>query len=263
MAISKVTKNTDTFISSTLEKLHLSSKEIAVYRACLGHNGVGVVDIMKIANLNRSTVYFVADQLVQLGLLRYVRRGAHRLYFAEHPMALYDILAKQSREFEQVPSMMKGVVRILEEQFHGTTNMPRVSYFQGQKEVRHIFDAILRSGAQEILFIGEVATLEQAVGTQFLKQWVSRRIKSGISVRGVRNTKTELTEPLYRPGRRTLITVRYNDTIKVPVFILISQRWTSLISSSNEAFGLTVESSDFAVTMTSLFQVLWKQSRRV
>ncbi len=254
-----MTMNTDTYMVSSLKGLGLSDKEARIYEACLSRGEINVIELARIANVSRSTAYFVADELVKKGLLRFIQRGAHRIYTAEDPRQLQTFLEQEQVSLSRKNAMLQSLLPGLNMRYAGATNKPVVSYYVGQHEMRKILEDALLSGDTEILYVGEAALLDEAVGSKYLKAWIKRRIEAGIATRGIRKRESEIDEPLYLPGKSNLRETRFApEGFHSPVFTVIYSNKVAYISSAIESYGVLIESKDLSTSMRSWFSILWE-----
>ncbi len=248
----------DTYIRQALRSLGLSEKEISVYNACLARGEIGIVELARLAILSRSTAYFVADELVKKGLLRFIQKGAHRIYSAEDPRKLTLLVERQSERLDRNKALLQSVLPTLNMRYSGAANKPVVSYYVGQQEMRQIFEDALLSGIKELLFVGDINVLVDSVGPEFLKSWNRRKVKVGIKTRGIWE-KDQGQEPEFiQAGRQNLREVQYAPTgFESPTYVLLYSNKVAFLSSSVESYGVLIESKDLSRSMRSWFDVLW------
>jgi sugar-specific transcriptional regulator TrmB len=257
-----MTTQPDTYVQTALQQLGLSPHEAAIYRACLGRGEATIMQLAKITRISRTTIYGIADELVKKGLFRFVQKGAHRIYSAEDPKKLEQLVTKSKLIADRKAAFYSSVIGTLAMQFSSTAHKPLVSYHEGQTEVRQIFEDMLVSEAAEVLFLGEAATIEQAVGEKYLRDVIKRRISIGMKARGIRTEPTEVDEPLYDVTSQNLRNLRYAPKgFVASMYIGIYNHTVFFISSIDESYGVQVESKDLSETMRSWYEVLWKASK--
>ncbi len=251
----------DTYLTKTLQRYGLSEQETLIYLTCLEQGEIGIVGLSKRTQINRTTIYRTADPMVGKGMLRFIQKGAHRFYSAEDPRRLEGILRQESDLLDVRKTFLNSVLPTLSMKFSSAPSKPILSFYQGQEEVQQIFENIILAKPEEVYFIGEVATLEKAVGERYLKNWVKRRIEAGIKTKAIRTRKTEKSDPLYKPSFKLKRDVRFvPGKLEFPTFIGIYGHKVAFISSVIESYGVLQESKDLSTSMRSLFNSLWKNS---
>ena len=249
---------------SDLEKLGLSPNEALVYQACLTNGESTIINLAKQTGISRTTIYGVADDLVHKGVLRFIQKQAHRIYSAEDPRKIGLLFERQKAEIDQRGSYLESILPVLSMQYAAGGTKPLVSYYQGQEEVRQIFEDVIVSKPKEVLFVCESGTLQQAVGEVWLKQYVKRRVMAGIHTRGVFAPTNAVNDPLFDSGGKHKRDVRLGPHyLKAPVYTGIYLNKVYFISSLQESYGVLIESRDLAETMRGWHQALWDQSTEV
>ena len=79
----------------------LNEKQAKVYLACLELGNAKIPSIAKKAELKRTTVYGLVDELVALGMLSYSTKGKTKLIRAQEPKALLDMLDNKKQALER------------------------------------------------------------------------------------------------------------------------------------------------------------------
>jgi sugar-specific transcriptional regulator TrmB len=257
-----MTSLSDTYTTTSLKELGLTEYEALVYQACLKRGELTIMELAKTTSISRTTIYGVADELVKKGLIRFIQKGAHRIYSAEDPHKLDTMLEKAKVELDRKGAFLSSILPSLAMQYMATDSKPVVSYYQGQVEVRQIFEECLRAKPEEILFIGEAATIEEALGPRYLQAYVKKRIASGIPTRGIRTSETEVMQELYEPGKHHLRKLRLAPKGMIaPVYTGIYNNKVFFISSLKESYGVQIESREMANMLRSWFEVMWKASK--
>ncbi|MBU6389442.1 hypothetical protein KGQ71_02900 [Patescibacteria group bacterium] len=180
-----MTMSTDTNSIHKLTDIGLTLKEAKVYEACLGHGEIGIMDLARLTHLSRSTTYFIADELVKKGLLRFFQKGAHRVYSAEDPRKLTLLLEREKAQVTKQSTALQSLLPTLNMRYSGAVHKPIVSFYVGQEEMQQIFEDALLSRAKEQLFVGEIPVLIESVGSEYLKSWNKRKVKARITTRGI------------------------------------------------------------------------------
>ena len=252
---------TDTNLHSELVGFGLSPKEAKVYEACLQRGELTVMEITKLSGLSRSTAYFVADELVKNGLLRFVQKGAHRIYFAEDPRKFTNLLEQEKQRVARQSRRLDTLLPALQMRYSGIRNKPLVSYYVGQQEMQQIFEDALMSGTEELLFVGNIHVLREAVSRKYLSSWNRRKVTAGIRTQGIWEQPEAPEEDFLQATPRNMRTVRHApEGFVSPTYTLIYQNKVAYLSSIVEAYGVLIESKDLSLTMRSWFNELWGRS---
>ena len=100
-------------INQTLKKLGFSDKEIEIYLAVLQQGKVSPVDIAKVTKINRSTVYNIAKELVEKGVISEDLGGKTRYFVARPPTDLESLVSRERRKLEQKQQLVTKAINDL------------------------------------------------------------------------------------------------------------------------------------------------------
>lgn len=257
----KMTTLLDNENSQNLVRLGLSPNEAKVYQACLTRGELTIHELTHMTGISRTTIYGVAEYLQKKGLISFVMKQSHRIYCAESPEKLKRYFDQKQRDIEQKNKYLDEILPDLKMVFSKAGSKPVISFYQGREEVRNIFEDVITSGAKEVLFVCEIGLLEEALGPEFLKDYIPRRVAAGIRTRGLYASDHFPDEELYKSTDANLRTVRLGPpNLKSAVYTGIYQNKVYFISSVHEAYGVVIESKDLSESMKTWFEALWNIS---
>jgi len=101
-------------INPILKQLGFSDKEIEIYLAVLGQGKVTPVDVAKITKINRSTVYNLAKDLVDKGIIAEDLGGKTRYLVARPPKELESLISKDKKKLEQKKKLVSQAIQDLQ-----------------------------------------------------------------------------------------------------------------------------------------------------
>lgn len=138
----------------TLQKIGLSEKQSAVYLAALELGEATITDIARKAELKRPTVYLIIEELEIMGLVATIRKGARRIYMAQHPQRLLEILHSRER---QVAEGLPDLIAL----YNTPKDKPKIQVFEGKAGVELIYNEMFSAlgQKQEALFFTDVEML--------------------------------------------------------------------------------------------------------
>lgn len=259
---SKMTTNNDTINIQSLVSIGLSKNEASAYLACLSRGEVTIMELVRLTGIRRTTLYGVTEDLEKKGLITFLMKHAHRIYCAEDPKKLKSFILKQKNEIEHKAQNLESFFPNLNMLYSAAGSKPVVSFYQGQEEVRNIFEDVLLSGTKEFLFICEIGVIENVLGEQYLKDYVKRRVKAGLWTRGIYAPTNLPNEGIYKSGKENLRTVRIGpEGLKSLVYTGIYENKVYFVSSIHEAYGVVIESKDLYESMKTWFEGLWSISK--
>ncbi|OGI69218.1 hypothetical protein A3A09_01530 [Candidatus Nomurabacteria bacterium RIFCSPLOWO2_01_FULL_42_20] len=243
-----------TELVKSLEKLGLNEKESQIYLAAIKLGHFSVLGLSEKTGIKRPTCYLVLEELRKKGLITTFPKAKKVLYVAEHPNNLL-------KKTEESYKLAKELMPELQDLIASESEKPVLKVYTGQKGIQNIYEDILDEG-KTTYYIASAKDLIDAVGSEFLDDWIKRRIAKGMQTVSVRIAESEIILPLYVGIAETLRKVRYAPAgFKTPYTIFIYGKKVAFISTKKDLFGFIVESADLGQTMKALFDVLWNISK--
>lgn len=250
-------------ISSYLEKLHLSQKEIETYLTLLELGESNVVPIAKNVDLPRTTVFYILDRLEEKHLIDINNSKTRRTYTARPLRTVITLLNYEKAELEETIQDLKHDLPELDRKYRLSPFQPGIRYFKGP-DIRLIYEEMLLIDPKkdEIWYVAETKAIADAFGEDYVRNWIDRRIAKKIPSRSIRVKEWEVEDDLNKPkeGDHRTYKLAPKD-FESPAHILIYQNNVAIITTSQEAFGTVITSQEYATTMRNWFNELWKISK--
>lgn len=157
---------------SLLQKTHFSVHESRVYLATLQLGKGTVSEIAETAELKRTSVYPIIDELVGHGYLTPVQGGKIQTYAAADPNILATELDTASRDFKEMIPYLRGLQR--------KAGKPHVTYYNGAQGARRAWAQIKRpKNVRYAVSIRDVATRVPDEVERWKKLYVSGKARPG------------------------------------------------------------------------------------
>ena len=237
---------------SLLAQFGLNEQEARVYLSLLELGTGTVAEIALKSGVKRTSIYNFIDRLVDMGVITHGINSRKRGYQAVNPE---QVLERHEKSIRLLRDRIGDLTAIASE----SGEKPRITYYQGTKQIKHILDEQLHCRST-CLAIWPRATMNPIFGNASdMQAHNEQRVKSRISVRTILvndeetsfpPTSTMLNEIRYtRPGTDFPMGMMIFDTGKV-----------AFISAGKEMFGFIIESEDLYRSMRLLFETLWMQT---
>ena len=126
-----------------LEKLGFTGEEVKVYVALLEIGGGFASSVARKAGTHRVTTYNTLDNLVKKGFVRSGKKGGVKFYFAVNPKVILN-------QFEDTYETAKSIIPKLIDLQSNFSFKPKIQFFEGENEVKNIFNDILESNGEVI-----------------------------------------------------------------------------------------------------------------
>jgi len=243
-------------VESKLMDLGLTEDEAKVYVALLELGGSYVSVVAKKAGIHRVNCYKILDDLVKKGLVNSFVKNQVKHYAVETPR----ILVQQQAE------KLDAAKRLLPELFSITNSLaykPKIQYYEGRDGVKNIFEDTLTAEG-EMLGYTNLKDIPQIVSEDFLRDYTRRKIEKKIKTRMLSPlTKEALSySGKYYPKDfdQNLVEIFFINQKQFPVEyeIMIYGNKVAIISlNPDELIGMIIESSLYAKTQRSIFNLAW------
>lgn len=252
-------------MQEALLKLGLSQKEARVYLSTLELGEDTVQNIAKKAQVNRVTTYVILEKLMGLGLVSTIERGKKRVFIAENPDELVNILEDQKQEIDSRKKYLDEVMTQLKAIYNAQQKKPNLRYFEGADGLealdRYGYDQF-KEGS-EMLGISPIDLVERQFPAR-RKAAVEDRVKRKITSRmiythkdgdilGFNNSK-ELRKGVFLP----------RPEFPVDITFSVYPEWGVKFYNfdPNNQFGVLLQSPDIARNMKIIFELAWETAQR-
>lgn len=237
------------------QNLGLSDKEAAVYVAVLELGESTVNPIAQKSGIKRTSIYYFIDHLVELGLIEVAVIRNRKHFKARSPEYLSVLQQQRLQEVQEaIPQFMSL--------FNSSTTKPKISYFEGPKQVQQIMLEELNH--KLIRFIWPIKEITEMIGgAPFMEKLIRQHIQKGTVSKIIRFPQQEVQyEGWQNTPNHTNREIRYaREGTTFPMAIgVYDQDVVAFISSQKEGFGILIESAELGAAMIYLFEMFWSQA---
>lgn len=247
-------------INEKLAKIGLKSKEVKAYLAILKLQKANPHQIAKEANIERTTIYKILDDLTARGLVSRSMSGKRLNYIAETPEMLKNMLDEQQ-------SVVKQILPYLNALQGSRGEKPVIKFYSGKDDIRKVLTNSLDSREKMRRDFAFVENVVDLFGLKFIHKQIEDRIKKGIKVKSLRRAikGRKISEEdwyLKKDTDNLLREVRYlPESINFEPLVIIYDHTVAIISSKKESYALVIESPEFSQAMKTLFDIAWQSAK--
>lgn len=236
-----------TKIRQVLENLGFSPNEIKVYLTLNDRGSCKAGKVAKLAGIDRSSCYNSLQSLISKGLSSYVLIGKVKWFQATGPKKLMDYVKDQQKDVEEIlpelharhkASKIEGQVRL----------------FKGLKGMRTIFQDIIRTGKDNLVF-GSESQLEERMPA-YKDQFVRQLKENNISVREI--VREDRGKDTSNPKRTRYVP----KSVESPVVTNIYGEKIALLIWTDEPEGIIIENAAAAKAYRSYFEFMWQNAKQ-
>jgi sugar-specific transcriptional regulator TrmB len=244
-----------------LKKLGLKQSEAALYLACLElGEASAVATIAKKAAVNRSTAYYLLEDLVKRGLILSSQAKNYQYYQAQPPHKLVQYLKEESSRLKRLASEAEDMLPELEAHYGGIAGRPRVYFYEGEEGLIRVYEETLNAKS-EILAYASDESNQEAIAWYF-PNYYKRRAAKGIPIRVLftdsqKDRERHALDSVEMRTSRLIPDDRFNFTSEVNFF-----DDKIMIADWKEKLGIVIESKEIAKVFKQTFELAWEASEK-
>jgi len=245
-------------IIEELNKIGLNKKQAQVYLACLELSTTTVLKLSQKTGLNRTTIYKIVNELVNMKMIIISVKGKKKKFVAEKPEKIKLLLKEKINHLNQILPELNTLI-------NKSTIKPKLKYLEGIEGIKTAYneslnskEAILRGFSGVEALTGKTKTLEQFWKKQFipkrkeLNKFVKLIVPDNKDGKAFKNQDE-------KSMRQTKLVPESQYNFKCEIFfydnILVFISYTK-----NEEFALTVESQSVVDTARMIWQICWNSA---
>lgn len=238
-------------IQSVLEGLGLNDVESKVYISMLSLGPATVLSISRASETKRTTIYGVLESLNRKGLARTEVKGLKKLYVAEHPKKLENMLELKRTELQSLLPQLESMYNL---QAEGSF----IKYYEGTESIRNVYFDLLESleHNDEFLVIGD-PDLWETVNKNFATEFIKRRNKKKLQIRMILSD-SELAHKYKEFERNFQEEIKFLlPESKIETNVVITPRRLVIQQMYAPVLAVTIENKSLIHLHRELFNVMW------
>ncbi|MFZ2193811.1 MAG: helix-turn-helix domain-containing protein [Candidatus Moraniibacteriota bacterium] len=250
-------KNISENLTKALLQLNFTEKEILTYLSLLENGASTVQDISRTTGVNRVSVYSALEELKQKGLVAESRKGKKKLFVAESPDNINQLIEKKREAVKKEGELLQNtILPILKAIDINQENKPQVKFFEGLDGINKIFDEYILKN-KNVINCGSYETATKAVSreieTLYFKNIKERKIFHRMILED-----TPLNHEFAEVGKGISHIKFFPPETKVSADIVVSGNLTALISYDKITATL-IEDKSIAETIKVYLEFMWER----
>jgi len=224
-----------------------------VYLALLEFGTQPASIIAKKAKLPRSTVLFLFEELLEKGYIRKTQKGRTQYFYAD-PRDLEKI---EDERLKQARSNLCETIPLLKEFKSPFSSPPKITFFEGINGCRKAYLILLESKTEILEFSTHGHLLK--MGEKFMDDFIDERARRKIMINVILQ-ESEL-ERSYTPlNKKQFRKIKFFSPEIGSIYSAIDvyEDKVLLLNLHSDAFGILIQSKEFAETMKTIFNVMNK-----
>lgn len=234
---------------STLQQIGLNEKQAKIYLACLELGETSIKEIAKKAEIKRTTIYDIIDEMINSGYIKITTKGKKKRFIAINPDDLKIIIRKKEAMLAQILPDLKAISNI------GGIK-PKILFYEGIDGLKKTYDDTLGYRNEKMYQWASSDTLN-IIGEEWLNNYIKRRVKKKIKALCVASDSEEIRQ-FKRLDKEQLREIRIIDPKKFPFKIEINIYGNRVaMISARDKIGIIIESEPIVNTLKMIFKLCW------
>ncbi len=237
-----------------LENLGLNEKEAIVYVACLRYPALGIAELAKHSGIQRTYLYDLTEKLVDKGFLVQTKRDDKKVFSAVSPRAVLRTEQEKLKSFHELVPELEALA-------DKKNKRPEIIYYEGGRELARMMEGSVMRGGECLIFCDEMFYAKD--NGQYQKKNVGQRLKSGTRCRVLSALTNAALDSQKSDDKEARITRMLPRDLFEPKVLVAMYRDKTLVANHVKNFGFVVEDEEFADTLKTIFELIWKSGRLV
>jgi predicted transcriptional regulator len=246
------------------KNLGIKNNAKRVFELLLSIKPSPVSDIAKELKLPKSTVYDAISELMKISLLVEYDESGYKVYGIAPKE---QIIKLHQDKIEELKISQEFISKKLNEINRNTIEQPKIKFYFGKDGMRHAFnDMPWVDGIKESYLMWPMEKMIDMVGEDFLIQHGKNRYKYKINIKAIskesdRKLRTE--KESWKSGPKNFREVKYAPkNIDWAISYWVYDNKVMFSGGDGEQFAFIVYSKEFADLMKTLWQQVWKVSKK-
>jgi sugar-specific transcriptional regulator TrmB len=247
----------EAYLKTALTQLECNQKEIRLYLACYKLGASRIAELAKVARLQRSTAYVIAQQLLTKQLLIQDDGQYNKLFIAAEPEVIIRMLENKKRLLARSSIVLKDHLEELQALRQTTDILPQVRTYRGTSGLLAVWQIILGSKTELLMWTNQ-ATERQLFASRQHQQFIDERIAKQLSVRVLTVDNAEGRELLTsdRASLRTTRLLPADTTFSAETYLFDNK--VVILDYNTEIIGIVIENSLIYQAQTAIFELCWQ-----
>jgi len=253
-------------LNRSLKLLGFGELETTVYASLLKSGPTTAGMLSKRTGIRRTTLYGSLSRLAASGLISEITIENVKEFCAASPAKISLLLAEQAKAFEEEREYLKEIVPKLS--FKNTSHTrPKLELFEGKEAMQTILKDMLLYYNLDTVALWPIELMQDVLSPEFFRYFNRERILNNLYTRAIWSSETKINfkkYPWLGVGESFKREIRIAPVgIDFPMGYWVYGNKIAFVSSAQESFGFTVESTELAKTLTTQFELVWQVSKPV
>lgn len=237
-------------LEQTLQQIGLPEKQARIYMACLELGECSIKEMARKAEIKRTTIYDIIDDMIAVGFIKTTTRGKKKRFIAAEPSELNAIIKKREVLLSQIIPQLNSLN-------NNGGSKPKVWFYEGKEGLKEVYADTLKYNGELLSFASE--HVANVLGKDWVESYFKKRVKREIRVRAIMPATEFLTKEIISRDQEQLRATKTISPAKYPFSIEINLygfRKVALMSSK-EKTAMIIEAPEIYNTLKLIFEFFW------
>jgi sugar-specific transcriptional regulator TrmB len=242
-------------------QIGIKKNQEKIYLTLLKFGALKISELVKKTGIQRSYIYDILDQLTDKGMVGSYLKNNIKIYFADDPKKILDIIKQKEEEFKNYKLDYLKLLPILENKKNSMASKDNVLVYTGLKGIKNIFKDMLQIGKDFICFGGE-GELSKYFPI-YVNTFVLNCKKRNMKYKMIYSNCMREERPLKIQHKNKISEIRFiSDNYNFPFAIYVYGETTAIIIWKSQ-IAIQIKSKDTTKGFRNYFNVIWNASKSI
>ena len=236
-----------------LNKIGLTDNESRVYLASLQLGPAKVAQLSRVSDVKRTTIYPVVESLHRKGLIFEKEVGLKKIFVAENPDRLENILEERNRELKELFPEFKALYNL-------EGNQSIIKYYDTVDGLRNVYRELLSElkNGDNYYVIGDPERYSTS-DVEFFKDFIKKRIRINLNAKMLlTHSPLALEYKKYEQNFGEEVHIRPPE-VKIDTNFIVTDKKLIVNQIIKPHITLVIENKSIVRMQQILFELLWKK----
>lgn len=248
----------------SLEKLGLTKNQIEIYKFLLRNGSLPAPEIVNGMGMDKSSVYRALKALEDFGLVEVSGLIRNQIFHPMHPKKLEDVYKERIEEIKSTKSDIDLFIKDIDQFAKEHYKQNNIQVYEGSDGYRAWMYERLEGDhnlIQELSTTKFIKKLDKGY-TDFMDEFIPKRIKKGIWVNGITFSQDEIPDEFDRSDTKKLKEYRnYPEEEETnAAFCVFGEKLGYFTTVDNKFIGIYINDRFIAHLAKRMFNVIWDSS---
>jgi sugar-specific transcriptional regulator TrmB len=235
-------------VDETLQNLGIDEKQIKVYLAALELGKSSIQELSSKSGIKRTSIYNFLEEMKKNDLLLEIKNKNGTWLMPQDPKYL---LQKAQTQVKQISAILPNLVNL----FNQPSNKPKVTYFQGRRDLERAYDDLINAGETTYGF-SDYEKMFKAVDNKFLWEIPVRRTEKKIPFYCI--AKDDATGRMVKTkDKEHLRETKLVKNIQLDTEINIYGNKVMMLSFHSPFAGVIIQDRAISQSIKSIWKIMW------